>query len=201
MSQELTVQEAAKARRSIRRYTDEPISEATVRELIEIAGLAPSPWNLQPWRIGVALDHDLKQKLMEAAYGQPQVGAAAAVFAIGSDMLDVLANVEETIHPGMADRAEQVAKSIRDHFAGYSEADLHWWGRAQCYSFMSFLLLAAQSKGYATSAMLGFDPAKVREIWGWPDRVQVAALVAMGRPAEDGFPHHRCACDRLAEIR
>jgi nitroreductase len=200
MSNELTVSQAAHARKSIRRYTDEPISDETIREIVQTAGLAPSPWNIQPWRVIAVKDPEAKQKLMGAAYGQPQVGAAAVAFVIYTDMVESIDHVENTIHPGMKEREAEVAQQIRDHFASYSESDFHWWGKGQGYTFMGFLLLAAQSHGYATSAMLGFVPDQVKELFGLPEHAQIPAIVAMGRPAEEGFPHHRHEFDHYAKI-
>ncbi len=200
MPQELSVKQAANARRSIRRYTDEQISDETIRDLIATAGLAPSPWNLQPWRVIAVKDPETKAKLMAAAYGQPQVGASAVTFVIYTDMTETLDNVENTIHPGMKDREAETAKSIRDTFAKMPEADLHWWGRAQGYTFMAFLMLEAQSQGYATSGMLGFDPENVKELFNLPAHVQIPALVAMGRPAEEGFSHYRHDFDQFSKI-
>ncbi|MBA4292274.1 nitroreductase family protein [bacterium] len=200
MQNELSVSQAIHARKSIRKYTGEPISNETIRQLVDLAGLAPSPWNIQPWRIIAVKTEDDKQKLMQAAYGQPQVGASAVTFVIYTDMTEAIDNVENTVHPGMKDREAEVAKQIRDHFANYSEADFHWWGRAQGYSFMSFLLLAAQSHGFATSAMLGFDPEQVKALYNLPAHAQIPAIVAVGVPAEEGFPHFRHNFDALAKI-
>ncbi|MGX7871984.1 nitroreductase family protein [Mesorhizobium sp. ORM6] len=36
-------------RRAVRSYTDEPIDNYLIRELVEAATLAPSAMNLQPW--------------------------------------------------------------------------------------------------------------------------------------------------------
>jgi nitroreductase len=200
MEQELTVKQAAQARRSIRKYTDEPISDETIRSLVTTAGLAPSPWNLQPWRVIAVKDPETKEKLMAAAYGQPQVGASAVTFVIYTDMVGTLDEVEKTVHPGMKDREAEVAADMRKTFGAFEEADLHWWGKSQGYTFMAFLMLAAQAEGYATSGMLGFMPDKVKELFGLPDHTQIPALVAMGRPAEDGFPHHRHDFDAFAKI-
>lgn len=200
MAQELTVSQSIQGRKSIRKYTEEPISDEKIRELVELAGLAPSPWNIQPWRVIAVKDPETKGKLMQAAYGQPQVGASAVTFVIYTDMTDAIDNVENTVHPGMKDREAEAAKQIRDHFASYSDSDFHWWGRAQAYTFMGFLMLAAQAEGYATSGMLGFDPEKVKELFDLPAHAQIPALVAMGRPAEDGFPHFRHGFDAFAKI-
>ncbi|MCU0316594.1 MAG: nitroreductase family protein [Fimbriimonadaceae bacterium] len=201
MSNELTVTQAAESRRSIRKYTSEPVSRETISEIIRVAGLAPSPWNLQPWRVIAVTDEETKQKLMAAAFGQPQVGSAPVVFVIATDMNDVLANVADTIHPGYDEgAAEGVKGQILGHFDSYSEADLHWWGKAQGYSFMSYLLLAAEAHGYATSPMLGFVPDQVRELFGFESHVQIPALVAMGRKDEEGFPTFRHPQERFVRF-
>ncbi len=200
MEQELTVKQAAQARRSIRKYTDEPISDQTIHDLITTAGLAPSPWNLQPWRVIAVKDPETKQNLMAASYGQPQVGAAAVTFVIYTDMEGTLDNVENTIHPGQKEQEAEIAANMRKIFGGYEKSDLHWWGKAQGYTFMGFLLLAAQAEGYATSAMLGFEPDKVKALFNLPENAQISAIVAMGRPADEGFPHHRHNFDDFAKI-
>lgn len=195
----LTVQEAAQTRRSIRKYTDQAVPRADIDAILTTAGLAPSPWNLQPWRVVVVETPEVKAKLMEAAYGQPQVGAAPVVFVIYTDMANVMDEVEDTVHPGMAAQLEAHAKNMRDTFGAYPQDDLHWWGRGQGYTFMGYLLLAAQSLGYSTSPMLGFEADKVRALLNLPDTAQIPAIVAMGVAAEEGFPHHRHPLDRFVQ--
>src|SRR3954465_16044475 len=97
----LTVSAAIEARRSIRRYTDAPVPDADVRTIIELAGKAPSAWNVQPWRIIAVRDQATKSALQGAAYGQAQVGAAPVLFVITSNMADMLEHVEEIAHRGM----------------------------------------------------------------------------------------------------
>ena len=52
----MLVSEAVAARRSIRQFTDTPVPNDTIRDLLERAGRAPSGGNLQPWRIYVLND-------------------------------------------------------------------------------------------------------------------------------------------------
>jgi nitroreductase len=46
-----TVTEALRARTSIREFTDSPLSESLVREILDLAKWAPSGGNLQPWKV------------------------------------------------------------------------------------------------------------------------------------------------------
>lgn len=198
--QELTVREAALARRSIRKYTEEPVSDETIHELLRLAGTAPTPWNLQPWRVIAVKNKEELQKIQEIAFGQPQVGASAVTFVVYTDMDDTLANIEETVHPGLADQKDAVIAQIKGHFGNYAPADLHWWARAQGYTFLGYLMLLAQSMGYSTSPMLGFDQDKLKAHYNLPETAQVPFILSMGRPAEEGFPHHRHPNDRFVKI-
>lgn len=197
----LTVTDAAEARRSVRKYEPTPIPRAHLNEILRVAGLAPSPWNIQPWRFVIVEDVATKAKLQEAAYGQAQVGAAPAVIVMYSDMTDAINTIEETVHPGMAGPAgDKAAADIRANFAAYSEADKAAWGFAESNIALGFLLLTAQSHGYSTSPMLGFAPDKVKELLGLPADARIPALIAIGIGAEAGFPHHRHPLERIARF-
>ncbi|MBS1707388.1 MAG: nitroreductase family protein [Armatimonadetes bacterium] len=197
---DLSVEKSIRTRRSIRRYTDEPVSVETVRHLVELAGLAPSGSNLQPWRVVAVMGHDKKQELMAVANNQKQVGGAAAVFVIYSDMADATAHAAEVVHPGDAARRDQRAQGIRDHFAGVGEEKAAHWGEKMCFIFAGFLLLACQAAGYATSPMQGFDAQGVKELLGLPESATVPVIIAMGRPAEEGYTHHRHPVERILRI-
>ncbi len=45
-----------KARRSVRSYTDVPVSDEIIKDIIECARLAPTANNKQPWLIGIVKD-------------------------------------------------------------------------------------------------------------------------------------------------
>ena len=61
MSQKLI--DAIFARRSIRKYTGEPVSEADVASLLQAAMAAPSASNRQPWHFVVVTERDTLDRL------------------------------------------------------------------------------------------------------------------------------------------
>lgn len=56
----------AKTRRSIRRYTDAPVSAELIESLLEVASWAPSAHNRQPWRFAVITQAAMQDKLARA---------------------------------------------------------------------------------------------------------------------------------------
>ncbi len=51
----MTVSAALKARITTRAFLDKPVSEETVREILDAAKYAPSGGNLQPWKVHVVI--------------------------------------------------------------------------------------------------------------------------------------------------
>jgi nitroreductase len=197
-----TAAEAAESRRSIRQYAPIAVPEADLRELLRLAGRAPSAFNVQPWRFVVVQHDDLKTKLSAAAFGQQQVLRAPATIVLYSDMESALERMPEATHPDMpADKRAAGVESVRGMFANQSMDEREAWGNAQSNIALGYLLLLAESLGYATSPMLGFDPEKVKTLLGLPAHVRVTALVSIGYPAEEGFRPHRLPVETLVDFR
>src|SRR6476469_1942579 len=187
--QTLDVAAAAAARRSVRAYKQEEVAREDLERIFEVVRLAPSAYKVQP-RLGVA------------AFGQKQVAGAPAVIVLYTDMKDALENVDEIMHPGIpADKRAAGAASFRESWAAKSDAEREQWGAGQGYIALGYLLLAASSLGYATSPVLGFDPAKVKDALGLPAHVLIPALVSIGRGDEEGFSHHRHPLERIVSYR
>lgn len=194
----LSVREAAERRRSIRAYEPGPIPREDLDEILRVTSLAPSAFNLQPWRFLVVETPEVKNALAAAAYNQPQVHSAPAVIVLYTDMADTLANLDEVFHPGMDEVQRDSSRAmILGSFAGNSAAEREAWGAEQGNIALGYLLLSAEAHGYQTSPMLGFDPDAVKKLLGLPDHVRIPALVAIGRGAQTGFDHHRHALDRI----
>ena len=200
-TQTLTVKEAIETRRSIRQFVQEPIDQADLREILRLTGLAPSAWNAQTWRFAVVQNKDLQEQLKAAAYGQGQITNAPAVIVLYSDMEEVLETVRETAHPGLgSEGAEQQHQTFQNVFGPLSVEARAAWANSQANIALGYLLIAARGLGYDTGPMLGFDAQRVREILGLPAHAQIAAIVPVGKRAEEGFPHHRHSTERITRF-
>lgn len=197
-TQTTTVREAIEDRRSIRKYLQEEPNMAQIEEILRLTSLAPSAWNVQPWRFHLVVDPAVRERFREAAYDQPQVTSAPVVVVVASDMEDVMENIREIAHPGMSDEAkDRLVRTIQNTFGTKSVQERGQWGLTQANIALGYLLIAARGMGYATVPMLGFDQGKVRQVLGLPDHLLFAAMVPIGRPAEEGYPHHRHTLDRI----
>jgi nitroreductase len=198
----LSAAAAARVRRSVRSYSDQPVTDDQVRTLLELTGRAPSAFNAQPWRFIVVRESGLKQQLMAAAYNQKQIGEAPVVIAMYADMEDTMANLEAILNPGLsAEQRTSTLAMLRRTWGGMTVEQRAAWGNAQANIALGYLLLLAQSEGYATSPMLGFQADQVKSLLGIPSHATITALVALGHAAADGFPSHRLDPDAIASFR
>jgi nitroreductase len=84
------------ARRSIRRYTDEPVAEETVKTLLEAAMAAPSSSNRKPWHFVVSTDRKTLDLLADAhPYGKMLFQAPLCIAVCGDPVISEGAWVQD----------------------------------------------------------------------------------------------------------
>jgi nitroreductase len=194
----LSVSDAIVARRSIRKYKPGPLPAVDLERILHLASLAPSSANFQPWRLVVVQDPDLQARLQAAAYNQAQVGSAPALIVLYGDMEDALATLDEVLHPQLPEeRRAGMKQQMAGMFAGKSQQEKQAFAASQGGIMLGFLLLAAQSLGYATSTMLGFDQEQFKTLLNLPEHVTISAIVALGVADESGFSAHRHPLSRI----
>ncbi len=74
-----------KSRRSIRKYTAEPVTDEQVQAMLEAAMAAPSANNAQPWEFVVVRDAGLRQQLAATHSWSYMAADAPVVFVVLGD--------------------------------------------------------------------------------------------------------------------
>lgn len=75
--------DAMKYRRAVKIFdTTKKIVQQDVDIILESARLAPSSFGLQPWKIKVIDDQDLKEKIFPLAFNQSQITTCSHLFVI-----------------------------------------------------------------------------------------------------------------------
>jgi len=146
------------------------VSEADLNELLEALRLAPSSYGLQPWKFIVITNPELRKKLREHAWNQPQVTDAShlIVLAARTDLdekyvkeyvgeLARLRNIPVSSLKGYDDMMTGFVK-------GTSKEELIHWAKKQVYLALGMLLEAAALKRIDACPMEGFDAQKFDEV-------------------------------------
>jgi hypothetical protein len=111
-----TLAELIKSRHSVKKYDPSvKISDAELKEMLELAHKAPSSWNLQHWRFLVITSEEGKKKLHQIANNQTQVLEASATVVILGDLEANITAEEifgEALQAGALTRGELPMKQI-----------------------------------------------------------------------------------------
>jgi len=153
--------------------------------LEEALTLSPSSGGLQPWAFVVVTDPAVREKLLPAGFGQPQITDAShlVVFAAKTDYTeaDVDAHIARTAEVrGVT--VESLAP-YRDMMVGgivksKDEAARKAWAARQVYIALGTLLTSAAMLGIDACPMEGFLPDQFDEILGLKEKGLTAAVIA-----------------------
>ena len=163
------------------------LTQEKLKELLDLANLAPSSMNMQPWRVIAVKSPDRKKVLREIAFNQPKVEEASVVLIIIADpalleknMDAVLSNWAELGY--IKEEAKEKSKSSALYL--YSEADStirKIWAVKNASLFAMSIMFAAKALGLESHPMDGFDEAKLKLEFGIEELCIVPMLIALGQ--------------------
>ena len=92
---EESVQEAIRNRRSIREFTEQPVTRDTLNRVITAGIWAPSGLNNQPWRFVIIREKEIHEKLAALTHYGHIVKAAPALIAVYLDQEKMYDSVKD----------------------------------------------------------------------------------------------------------
>jgi len=176
-----------KERRSINFFEPgKDLSPQTIRDLLELAKLAPSSMNLQPWRVVVVTDPERKKALRQCSFDQPKVEEASAVLIMVADPRAVEENLDKVLeswvqlgymkpeametYQGLAGTLYRAEDSLTRKLFAVKNTSLYAMN----------VMIAARGFGLETHAMDGFDEDAVKKTFLIPEDKIIPMLIAVG---------------------
>ncbi|MEW6201137.1 MAG: nitroreductase family protein [bacterium] len=158
------------------------VDEAIIREIYDLAKLAPSSFNLQPWKIVLVHNPEQKAKLQKCAMDQPKVSESAFTAIMLGDKkayenMDPI--MDGFIKLGYFKEEMRVALKgmAKNLYGGDSERT---FACRNVGLFAMAFMLAAESLGIDTHPMDGFDAKAIRAEFNIPDNYEIVMLIAIG---------------------
>jgi len=186
--------DALRTNPSIRDFTDEPVDDATLAELLELARFAPSGGNRQPWHVAVIKDRALRRQLADlcgpvwSEYLAERM-AGVAPFNVIDRPTDVpeLGPQPNPVLDGIEDVPVVLVVAADLSVIAMMDAALErpaLTGGASIYPFVLSLLLAARDRGLGgvLTTFLARAEDDARPLLGLPDSWAIAAMVCLGHP-------------------
>ena len=171
-------------RRSIRRYTDEPVTREDIKRCVEAARFAPSWKNTQTTRYIAVFDREMKERIANECvcgfeFNRSNINSAAALI------------VETTVEK----------RSGYEKDGSFSTTKGTHWQSFDAGIAAEAFCLAAHDLGLGTVILGVFDEQKVKEVVNVPEGQSISALILIGHSDQNPKAPLRKEVEELISYR
>ncbi len=197
MTESVPLYEAMSTLRAVRRLRPDPIPEDVLQRILQAAAWAPSGGNVQPWRIVVVRDPEIRRGIGElyrpqwATYGENArrglEGMKAEARARRERMLDACDHLGE--HMGEA--PVLLVFCFNPNHMAITDADLgrpSVVGGGSVYPALQNAMLACVSEGIGCTltTLLCYEEESMKALLGIPEDWYTCAVMPIGYPVRGG---------------
>lgn len=182
--------------------TTKKVSEEDLNTLKEAIRLSVSSYGLQPYKVVIVENPELRAKLVPVSWGQTQVVDASHLLVFANET-----NIGDTQIDDYVKNIVATRNATIEAFQGYSdfmkskittlpEVDKNNWAAKQTYIALTNLLNAAAELKIDVTPMEGFSPEDYNKILGLTQLGLNATLVATV-----GYRHEEDSAQHYAKVR
>ncbi len=181
----METKQAIQLRRSVKVYDPEHrMTEQEIEELLSLAMLSPTAFNLQHWRFVVVKDPQLRRRIRAAAWDQAQVTDASLLVVLCADLKAWDKQPQRYWRHAPQEMLDFLLPAIDNYYRGKERIQRDEAMRS-CGMAAQTLMLAAKSMGYDSCPMDGFDFEQVGQLINLPDDHIITMFVAIGKGIEE----------------
>lgn len=194
---------AIAARRSIRKYKSDPVSEEHINELLEADRLAPSGTNIQPWRFVVATSQEAREK----------IGTCTPLRFVGQAPLVMVCCIDSSVTKQTGRRVAELSEAgafIGTDLENLSSGEYDRFKRSmdseaavQAYLGLNaaiaieHIILRATDLGLGSCWVMMFDREKLKKVLELPEGITPLVLVPIGYPDQNPGPRPRLSLEDI----
>jgi nitroreductase len=184
-------------RRSIRDYSDEPVSEEDLKMILEAARQAPSGENAQPWRFIIVKDEATRKKLGTIARGGS--GRRFTAEYVTKQMHERFATMEDEEKKKKI--FEKLTSGSVSAFLAEAPVNIVVCGKKDVWDMpydtsasIENMLLMATALGLGACWVIApcidiRDEERLKELLGVPEEFKIVSIIAVGHPTR--YPKQR----------
>lgn len=195
----LSLADALRSRRSVRGFLDKPVPDDILTEIFELAQLAPSNCNIQPWKVFVAsgeVRDELRRRMVEKVTAgvpmAPDFEANAGKFSgvYRQRQVDCAVELYNNMGIDRDDKPGRMRAQLRN-FELFDAPHVVFIGMEREFGptvaldvgmYIQSLMLAMTAHGVGSCAQgsMRYFPDDVREIFGEPDSTAILVGISFG---------------------
>jgi len=189
----MNVIDALNWRYAVRQFSDVKIDDEKLNELLNAARLSPTSYGLQPYRLIVVNDKNVRKDLLPHSMGQDKVVDCSHLIIvavqtdIGDEMVDrYIQSVAETRGFPEAE-LEGFSEHVKNVFRDMTVAEKREWAHQQAYIALGTLLTTAAVMKIDSCPMGGFEPEGFDQVLGLDEmglESSVICAIGLRHPAD-----------------
>lgn len=180
--------EAIHSRRAVKHFdASHHLTAEESNEILSLAVLSPTAFNIQNWRFVVVDDADLREKIRAVSWDQAQVTDASLFLVLCADMKS-WEKEPERYWVNAPEEVQAFMLPAIDNYYRDKEQVQRDEAMRSCGIAAQTIMLAAKSLGYDSCPMDGFDFAAVGQLIDLPDDHVIAMFVAIGKGIKEPWP-------------
>lgn len=191
--------------------TSKKVSSEDLQEIMEAFRLSASSLGLQPWKLLIIENQELKNQIMEGARNQTHIGnnSHLLVFTkpttITTNLAERHLNTTSTVTGASREQLAGYESMLYQFISGLSETEADTWAREQVFLALGNVLGFLASKRIDACPVGGFDKQKINEVLQLKEKgLESVVLLPIGyRNPEDKYattPKVRYAVEEVCKI-
>ncbi len=187
----MKLQETLNWRYAVKKYNNKKVSDTDLNTILDIINLSASSAGIQPYRIFVVENKELRKQLGENSFNSQIIEAShLLVFAaynnvtqeIINDYIVYISEVRQIPIEQLAD----FKKSLENHLLSRTSDENFIWSSKQAYLALGTALIAAAELKIDSTPMEGFDNQKLDELIGLKEKgLKSVVLLSLGYRDEE----------------
>lgn len=184
----MNVIDAIESRRAIKAFDPEHrMSEDEIQQIMSLAVLSPTAFNIQNWRFVLVQDPALREQVRAASWNQAQVTDASLLVVLTADLKAWEKEPNRYWRNAEPAVRDYLVNAIGGYYGGKEQVQRDEAMRS-CGMAATTLMLSAKALGYDSCPMDGFDFDAVAKLLNLPADHTPAMFVAIGKGLRPANP-------------
>lgn len=184
----MNVSTAIETRRSVKAFdAQHRMTQAEIDQLMSLAMLAPTAFNIQNWRFVLVQNPELRKQVRAVSWDQAQVTDASLLVVLVADLKSWDREPARYWKNAPQPVQDFLVPAIDSYYRGKEQVQRDE-GMRSCGMAAMTLMLAAKEMGYDSCPMDGFDFDAVAKLLNLPADHTPAMYVAIGKGIKEAWP-------------
>lgn len=199
----MNLAESLKWRYAVKKYADKKVSQTDLTIILEATNLSASSAGLQPYRVIVVENPEIRRKLGEGTFN-PQITEASHLLVFAAIENLSVSHIDEYMQRMAYTRGlpvealEQFRNMLVSNVTGKNQEENVIWATKQAYIGLGTALVAAAELNVDSTPMEGFDQVRFDEVLGLGEKgLRSVVLLALGYRDAQKDPYVNAAKVRL----